>query len=314
MYVSSILVICYYNRNILRTETYVKYVGNKAVIVLLDVPIECTFEQLGDMIYSRIIIDKQRFKLVLNCKYSLKSGNRFQPLPIWDDSSVYRMLNMVNTTDIEEIELYIEVDRVNPQVNQSVGGYIDLLVPENYNVTEFDYRCGPSSGPVPNTGVYGDDEDYNYEEANDEFGKDVDDESNGDLDVQVDGHVSSFQNFNQVFENEQGIYVFVHVASCDLWNNPDVEEPDESFPVHYHLPPTPQFEHFENLGNVISSGWTPWVQHTTGYSSREFVAGQVFYSKYDLQEVAKIYSIKEHQEFVIVASPKKLLVLRCKKV
>ena len=44
---------------------------------------------------------------VINCKYLLKGGNRFQPFPIWDDSSVYRRLNMVNITDIEEIELYI---------------------------------------------------------------------------------------------------------------------------------------------------------------------------------------------------------------
>ena len=114
-------------------------------------------------------------------------------------------------------------------------------------------------------------------------------------------------------ENEQGIYVSAHAASCDVSNNPDVEEPDESSPVHYHLPPTPQFEHVENLGNDILSGWTPWVQHTTGYSSGEFVVGQVFNSKFDLQEVAKIYSIKAHQEFVIIASSKKLLVLRCKK-
>ena len=76
MFVSSILVICYYNGNILRTETYVKYVRNNAVIVPLDISVECTFEQLRDMIYSRIIIDKQMFKLVLNCKYPLKSGNR----------------------------------------------------------------------------------------------------------------------------------------------------------------------------------------------------------------------------------------------
>ena len=89
MFVSSILMICYYNRNILRTETDVKYVGNKVVIVPLDVPVECTFEQLGDMIYSRTIIDKQMFKLVLNCKYPLKSGNRFQHFEICDDSSVY---------------------------------------------------------------------------------------------------------------------------------------------------------------------------------------------------------------------------------
>ena len=89
MYVSTIPVICYYNGKILRTEIDVKYRGSKAVIVPLDVPIECTFEKLIDMIYSRTTIDKQRFKLVLNCKYPLKSGNRFQHFPIWDDSSVY---------------------------------------------------------------------------------------------------------------------------------------------------------------------------------------------------------------------------------
>ena len=37
-----------------------------------------------------------------------------------------RMLNMVNTTSIEEIELYSEVVRVKAQVNQSMGGHIDL--------------------------------------------------------------------------------------------------------------------------------------------------------------------------------------------
>ena len=88
------------------------------------------------------------------------------------------MLNMVNTTGIEEIELYIEVVRVKPQVNQYVGGHIDLLVRENYNVAEFYYGCGPSSGPVPDIGVYGDDEDYAYEEANDESDEDVDNKSN----------------------------------------------------------------------------------------------------------------------------------------
>ena len=196
MSVSTIPVICYYNGEILKTETDVKYGGRKVVIVPLNVPVECTFEQLTDMISSRITTDKQRFKLVLNCKYPFKSGNMFQPFPIWDDSSVYRMLNMVNTTNIEEIELYIEVVRVKAQVNQYVGDHIDLLVYDNYNVVEFDYGCGPNCGPVPDTGVYVDDEDYAYEEANDEYDEDVDDESNGDLNVQADGHVSSFRNFN----------------------------------------------------------------------------------------------------------------------
>ena len=114
MYVSTIPVICYYKGKILRTKTYVKYVGNKAVIVSLDVPVDCTFEQLGDMIYSRTDINKKRFKLVLNCKHPMKSGNGLQPCPIWDDSSVYQMLKLVNTTGMEEIEFYIEVVRVKP--------------------------------------------------------------------------------------------------------------------------------------------------------------------------------------------------------
>ena len=223
------------------------------------------------------------------------------------------MLNMVNTTSIEDIELYIEVVQVKAQVNQYVGGHIDLLVRDNYNVAEFDYGYRPSSDPVPNTGVYGDDEDCAYRKANDESDEDVADDSNGDLDVQADGDVSYFRTCNQALENEQGIYVSTHAPSCDVSNKPNAETLDESSPIHYHLPPTPQFEHVENLGNVISSVWTPWVQHSTGYSVEEFVVGQVFNYKTDLQEAVKIYSIKEHQEFVVVASSKKLLVLRCKK-
>ena len=82
MSVSTIPMICHYNGKILRTETYAKYAGNKAIIMPLDVPVDCTFEQLSDMIYSMTDIGKQRFKLGLNCKYSLKSGNRLQPCPI----------------------------------------------------------------------------------------------------------------------------------------------------------------------------------------------------------------------------------------
>ena len=109
------------------------------------------------------------------------------------------------------------------------------------------------------------------------------------------------------------LYVSAHAAFCDVSNNLDAEKLNESSPVHYHLPPSPQFEYVENFGNANSSDWIPWVQHTTGYSSGEFVADQVFNSKFDLQEAAKIYSIKEYQEFVVVVSSKKLLVLRCKK-
>ena len=229
---------------------------------------------------------------------------------------MYRILNLVKTTDMEEIELYIEVVRVKPQVNQFVGAYTDLLVRENDNFAEFDYGCGPSSGLAPDTdkcGVYGDGEDCEDEAAIDESVEDVDHESNGELDVQVDGHVSSFHTFNQVLENKQGIYVFTHTTSCDVSNNSDVEEPDESSLVHYHLPPSPQFEYVENFGNTISSDWT-YGKHITRYSGREFVVCQGFNSKSALQDTTKIYLIKSHQEFVVVASLKKLLVLRCKKV
>ena len=58
MSISTILVICYYNGKIMMTETYVKYVRNKTVIVPLDVPIDCMFDQLGEMIYLRTNINK----------------------------------------------------------------------------------------------------------------------------------------------------------------------------------------------------------------------------------------------------------------
>ena len=115
------------------------------------------------------------------------------------------MLKLVNTTSMEEIELYIEVIRVKPQVNQSVGAYTDLLVGVNDNVAELVYGYGPSSAPTLDTDrceVYEDDEDCEDKEPNDEFDDDGDDESNGDIDVQVDGYLSSFHTFNQVLENE----------------------------------------------------------------------------------------------------------------
>ena len=71
-------------------------------------------------------------------------------------------------------------------MNQFVGGYTNLLVLKNDNVAEFEYGCGLSSNPAPDIdrcGVYGDNKDYEYEEANVVSDEDVDDESNGDLDV-----------------------------------------------------------------------------------------------------------------------------------
>ena len=185
MSVSFIPVMCYYNGHIVKIDNDVRYDGNKASIVPLEIPVDCTFEQLGDIIFSSTPIDKRKYNLVLKCKYPLKSGNRFQPVTIWNDSSVHLMLNMVNTTAIEEIELFVEVVRIHRQVNQSIG------VEEIENVAEIDYGCGPSSRPILDTRVYGDDDACAYEKGNDESDED-DDEYDDDLHVQANGHVSSF--------------------------------------------------------------------------------------------------------------------------
>ena len=170
------------------------------------------------MIYSRTCIDKERFKLVITCKYSLKSINMFQSCPICDDNSMYRMLKLVDTIGME---LYVQLAHVKPQVNQSTGTYTNLLLGGNFNIEEFDYRCGPSSALVVITErceVNEDDQDCE-DEAGDEDG---DDESDGDGDVQADGHVSPFLSINQLMKNEQGRYLFADVPSCDASNNPDV--------------------------------------------------------------------------------------------
>ena len=75
--VVTIPVICFYNRKTTMIEIDVKYVRNKVDIVPLDVSIDFTYDQLLVMIYSRTIIDKKEFKLLLTCKYPLKSRNRF---------------------------------------------------------------------------------------------------------------------------------------------------------------------------------------------------------------------------------------------
>ena len=66
-------------------------------------------------------------------------------------------------------------------MNQSIG------VEEIENVAEIDYGCGPSSRPILDTRVYGDDDACAYEKGNDES-----DEDDDDLHVQANGHVSSF--------------------------------------------------------------------------------------------------------------------------
>ena len=38
-------------------------------------------------------------------------------------------------------------------------------------------------------------------------------------------------------KNEQEIYVFVDVAGCNVSNNLDPKDPEESSPIKYHLAP-----------------------------------------------------------------------------
>ena len=54
--------------------------------------------------------------------------------------------------------------------------------------------------------------------------------------------------------------VSTHALICDVSNIPDDEGPNESSLIHFHLPPTPCFEHVENIDFAISSGWTQFIQ------------------------------------------------------
>ncbi|RVW75039.1 Serine/threonine-protein phosphatase 7 long form-like [Vitis vinifera] len=167
-------------------------------------------------------------------------------------------------------------------------------------------------------------EDEDEEECESQEG---DDQSERAEDIQHDGEgvefideennnvnvVSSFLALHEAMEGEQGRYVSVDGEGCDMSNNPDPEDPIEFSPVQYHSAPSLQFENVENIGNAVSSDWTPWGNTNIGNSGGEFMVGQVFNSKADLQHAAKLYSISAHQEYVVVESTTKLLVLRCKK-
>nr|CAN62346.1 hypothetical protein VITISV_006921 [Vitis vinifera] len=308
----------------LRTETDVKYIGDLVVIVPLDVPVSSTYEHLLSMIYSRIGIDKKQFQLVLNCRYPLKRENRFQPCPIWDDNSLSQMLKLVNTFGMDEIELYIEQVQVQPRLmGQLLGNFTQLLLGQNDNVEEFEYGSGPSSAPIAMT--YECKVDEYEEECESQEG---DDQSERAEDVQRDGDgmfkfideennnvnvVSSFLALHKAMESEQGRYVSVDREGYDMSNNPDPEDLIEFSPVQYHLAPSLQFENVENIGNSVSSDWTPWGNANIGNLGGEFMVGQVFNSKADLQHAVKLYSISAHQEYIVVSSTTKLLVLRCKK-
>ena len=57
---------------------------------------------------------------------------------------------------------------------------------------------------------------------------------------------------------------------CDMSNNPDPEDPIKFSLVQYNSAPSLQFENIENIGNVVSSDWTPWGNTNIGNSGGEF--------------------------------------------
>ena len=79
------------------------------------------------------------------------------------------------------------------------------------------------------------------------------------------------------------------------------------------MAPSSQFENVDNIGHVVSSDWIPWGNTLMGHPIGEFIVGQIFNSKGDLQHDVKMYYINSHQEYIVLSSTKKLLVLRCKK-
>ena len=112
-----------------------------------------------------------------------------------DDNSVYQMLKLVNTAEMEEIELYLQLVRVKPQVNQSIGTYTDLLRGGNFNVKELDYGCGLSSSLV----VVTDKCEVNEDDQDCEDG--VVDE---DGDIQANVHVLSFLTIINLWRMSKG--------------------------------------------------------------------------------------------------------------
>ncbi|RVW70446.1 hypothetical protein CK203_058335 [Vitis vinifera] len=156
---------------------------------------------------------------------------------------------------------------------------------------EFEYGCGPSSALVAMTYECRADEDEDEEECESQEG---DDQSERAEDIQHDGDrvfevideennnvnvVSSFLALHEAMEGEQGRYVSVDREGCDMSNKPDHEDPIEFSPVQYHSAPSLQFENVENIGNAVSSDWTPWGNTNIGNSGGEFMVGQVLIQK-----------------------------------
>ncbi|RVW96052.1 hypothetical protein CK203_027623 [Vitis vinifera] len=108
-----------------RIQTDVDYVGDRVVVEPIDVPLGTTYEQLLEMIYSIIDINKEHFRLILSCKYPMKKGNKFQPCPVKNDSGVARMLEMHNRFGMDEVELFVEQHRLEEDEEDEEGRQCD---------------------------------------------------------------------------------------------------------------------------------------------------------------------------------------------
>ena len=58
----------------------------------IDVPFGISYKELLVMIYSIVNLGREHFQLILNCKYPMKRGKKFQPCPVKNDNDVARML------------------------------------------------------------------------------------------------------------------------------------------------------------------------------------------------------------------------------
>ena len=74
---SSVLIDCFCNGKMMRTQTDIDYVGYRVVVERIDVPLGTTYEQLLGMIYSITGINREHFLLILSCKYLMKRENKF---------------------------------------------------------------------------------------------------------------------------------------------------------------------------------------------------------------------------------------------
>ncbi|RVW88727.1 hypothetical protein CK203_043743 [Vitis vinifera] len=277
-----------------RTQTDVDYVGDRVVVELIDVPFKTTYEQLLKMIYSVTNINKEHFRLILSCKYPMKKGNKFQPCPVKNDSGVARMLEMHNRSGMDEVELFVEQVPIDLQMNSPIGNCIPLLLGEN---------DGTSNVQNPFTFEHRLEED-----EEDEEGRQCDDDSVGAEDVHNNDNQdregsSPFLAVREVIEREQMRYVVVDGEECNLSKNPnteDLDDPIELSPMQNHLAPSPLFENVENISHVVSSDWTPWGNTLMRHLIGEFIVGQIFNSKRDLQHVVKMYSINSHQGYIVL--------------